>query len=144
MDFKTILLIFFLIMLVFSTGGIIHENKDNTTEKNTLTYGLDENGLRDEFNRISNLPYSEYKCRERSDLLYTYIRQNDPYSTVYTVSIQHKNNQYSHVYVVYQNVAFDPTSVPPLYRIPLEKYNAQLDVWGFNRDNIVSMGVYGG
>jgi len=118
-------------------------NTLNTTTKATQTITINETELHQEFNRIASLPYTQYKCREKSDLLLQYIHTHDPHSPVHTRSIQHKTGKYSHVYVEYQGTVFDPTCTPALYRVPIDKYNGQLDDWGFNRDHIMSTGYAG-
>ena len=119
----------------------------NQTQLNSNTtvvkHGLNETELQNEFQRIASLPYEEYKCRQKSNLLWNYIHTNDPNSAVYTVSIQHKSGKYAHVYVVYEGMVFDPTSEPALYRIPMDKYNRQLDAWSFDRNYLVSTGTDG-
>lgn len=107
------------------------------------TKDITETGLRAEFDRIAALPYDQYKCREKSDMLSDYIHKHDPQAGVYTVSVPHKSGTYSHVYVVYQGVAFDPTSDPALYRQSMDKYNENLANWGFSNKDVVSQGYNG-
>lgn len=104
------------------------------------TKDITETGLRAEFDRIAALPYDQYQCRQKSDMLCDYIHQHDPQASVYTVNVPHKSGAYSHVYVVYQGVVFDPTSNPALYRQSIDKYNENLQIWGFTSKDIVTQG----
>jgi hypothetical protein len=146
MRFRTIGTIIFIIGAILIMAVPLPAEKTTTNNTTNITTvqakTINETGLKTEFDRIAKLPYNEYKCREKSDLLLQYIHQHDPTAPVHTVSIDHKRDNYSHVYVVYQGVVFDPTSEPALYRIPMDKYNEQLDMWGFNRNHLVSTGYY--
>lgn len=146
MRFRTVLLSFFIIVMVMATIGTIgssNQKEKNNNEDSKVQHGINESYLHKEFDRISELPYEQYKCRQKSDMLFEFIHQQDPYSQVYTVSIQHASGKYAHVFVLYEGVVFDPTSEPSLYRQTLDKYNKNLDKWQFNRQEMVYQGYSG-
>jgi len=145
MRFRTVLLSFFIIVLVMATIGTIGSSneKENNNNDSKVRHGINESYLRKEFDRISELPYDQYKCRQKSDMLFEFIHQQDPYSEVYTVNIQHASGKYAHVFVLYEGVVFDPTSEPPLYRQSLDKYNKNLDKWKFKRQEMIYQGYSG-
>lgn len=147
MNIKTIVLVITIILMVVFTTGAILNNTTNTTNTNTTVNqrenNLTDKMLREEFTRIHNLPYSEYQCRQKSELLKTYIRKYDKTGELYTVSIPHKTGGYSHVYVEYRGYAYDPTSTPqnkPLYHIDKALWQQQLEAWGFTGQPIVRQG----
>jgi hypothetical protein len=139
---RNVLIVFGVIILTLFTVGLIQQNTTtNTTTPQVQTINPDE--LKTEFQRIAALPYEQYKCRERSDLLFEYIHKHDPTSPVYTVSIAHNQDNYCHVFVLYKGYAYDPTSIPPLYNQSMDKYEQNLRIWGFTGMR-VSTGYDGG
>jgi hypothetical protein len=144
MNIKTFLLGVIIIVLVVTTIGTVGKDQVEQNDSERITaHGMDESELKTEFNRIASLPYSQCKCREKSDLLCDFIHQHDPYSKVRTISITHESGKYSHVFVEYEGVIFDPTCSPALYRQSWDKYNKNLDIWGFNRKQMISQGYEG-
>ena len=132
-------------MVVFTTGAILnnHNNNPSTTIQEQRTNKLTDQMLMEEFTRIHKLPYEQYQCRQKSELLKTYIRQYDKAGELYTVSIPHREGGYSHVYVEYRGYVYDPTSTPknkPLYHIDKELWQQQLEAWGFTGQPIVRNG----
>ena len=128
-----------MVLVVSVIGGITGTRNvkvNDSANNRDIQTGIDETELKNEFDRIANLPYSEYKCREKSDMLFDYIHQHDPTSAVHTISIPHVCGEYSHVFVEYQGVVFDPTCSPPLYRQTWDKYNQNLKIWGFQGKTI--------
>ena len=69
--------------------------------KTLIKHEINESDLKVEFDHIAELPYSEYGCRQKSDMLCEYIHQHDLYSSVYTISIPHSSGAYYHVFVEY-------------------------------------------
>lgn len=118
-----------LIMGVVCTLFISTPSANAPQLQNTTT--IDEKELHNEFNRIASLPYNEYQCRQKSDMLWDYIHKHDPNGKVYTVSIEHESKQYMHVYVLYNGNVYDPTCTPALYNQTMPKYQRNLDSWGF-------------
>jgi hypothetical protein len=109
---------------VVTTNGTVGKDQVEQNDSELIkAHGIDESKLKTEFNRIALLPYRQFKCREKSDLLCDFIHQHDPYSKVRTINITHKNGKYSHVFVEYEGVIFDPTCEPALYRQSWDKYN---------------------
>mgnify|MGYP001482966236 CR=1 FL=1 len=149
MNIKTVIIVITITVLVlFTTGATLnnHTNNTSTTIQEQRTNTLTDKMLQTEFTRIHQLPYSEYQCRQKADLLKTYIRKYDKTGELYTVSIPHKNGGYSHVYVEYRGYAYDPTSTPtnkPLYHIDKKLWQQQLEAWGFTGQPIVRNGWEG-
>jgi len=143
--FRTILISISLIVLVTTTIGTIGSSneKEKINQTMKVKHGINESYLRAEFDRIAELPYDQYKCRQKSDMLFDFIHQQDPYSEVYTVNIQHASGKYAHVFVLYEGVVFDPTSEPPLYRQSMDKYNKNLEKWAFKRQEMIYQGYSG-
>lgn len=147
MNIKTIVLVITIIVLVlFTTGATLNNHTNTTNTVNQRENNLTDQMLQTEFTRIHQLPYSEYQCRQKADLLKTYIRKYDKTGELYTVSIPHKNGGYSHVYVEYRGYVYDPTSTPqnkPLYHIDKKLWQQQLEAWGFTGQPIVRNGWEG-
>jgi len=141
----TILVITITILVLFTTGATItnYTTTNTTTQPIEVVKEINPTELEKEFTRIANLPYGEYQCRQKSDLLKTYIHEHQNKYDIYTVSVVHNTNQYSHVYVLFNNRVYDPTSIPPLYNKSQERYQVQLEAWGFNTHHTVMNGYDG-
>lgn len=131
-------------MVVFTTGAILNNhNTTSTTIQEQRTNNLTDQMLMEEFTRIHQLPYEQYQCREKADLLTAYIYRYDKTGELYTVSVPYKDGTYSHVYVEYRGFVYDPTSTPtgkPLYHVDKELWQRQLEAWGFTGQPIVRQG----
>lgn len=145
MKLRNILIVIILSIIVLFTVGLIKQ-QNHITEDNVPTQpenGLTDEMLQAEFQRIHNLPYSDYQCREKADLLTAYIYRYDKTGELYTVSVPYKDGSYCHVYVEYRGFVYDPTSTPtgkPLYRIDKALWQQQLTAWGFTGQPIVRYG----
>lgn len=138
-----------LIIVSLITGSIAifgNLNPLNTqTENNTFanqTKVMNYTELENQFKNTANLDYSKYKCREKSDIFAQWIHLNDDTAKVYTVSVTHKSGEYCHVYVLYNDMVYDPTCEPAIYNMTQNKYQKQLIKWGFT-GYVVKSG-YGG
>lgn len=137
------LVITIIVLVLFTTGAILNNTTNTNTTVNQRENNLTDKMLREEFTRIHNLPYSEYQCRQKSELLKTYIHRYDKTGELYTVSIPHRDGGYSHVYVEYRGYVYDPTSTPtnkPLYHVDKALWQQQLEAWGFTGQPIVRQG----
>jgi hypothetical protein len=84
----------------------------------------------DKYNEIQALPYEEYKCGAKADMLLNYIHSMDVTATVYKASMEHQNGQYAHAYVIYKGMAYDPTNN---IIQPLAEYESFLESQGFTK-----------
>lgn len=88
----SILVIAIIICVLFTTGATItnYTTTNTTTPPVEVVKEINPTELEKEFTRIANLPYGEYQCRQKSDLLKTYIHEHQNKYDIYTVSVAHK------------------------------------------------------
>lgn len=101
---------------------------------NNTSTTLTEHEIKAEFDRIAETPYDDksYNCVNKSYDFAKFLKKNNQ-TGIYLARTQYKTGEYSHIFVVWNDKAYDPTSVPPVYAVEKYKFFRQLNSegWGF-------------
>lgn len=100
--------------------------------KNKILISVDDPIIQQEFMRIHDIPYDEklYNCKNKASDFGNYLLDNGA-TNVFKVVIYHKDNSYTHEYVLWGNRAFDPTNQILSYGVDKDKYIVALQQIGF-------------
>ncbi|MBZ2166279.1 hypothetical protein [Methanobacterium spitsbergense] len=92
-----------------------------------------------EFLRIHNIPYNEqsYNCTHKTNDFAKYLI-NLGVKNLSTLNIGYKDGKYNHIFLVWNEMAFDPTNQDITYNIPLTDYLGALYKIGFTGMRIKS------
>lgn len=94
--------------------------------------------IRREFDRIAATPYDvkhnncTHKSLEFAAILFHTYEKVD---IIFNI-LPHKDGEYNHAFITWENKAYDPTSKPPFYQTDLGGYLGVMEQKGFQPDQI--------
>lgn len=106
---------------------------NNTTQSlNNTTQPTNMTQVQNEFDIIANTPYNEQSnnCNNKSEDFANYLVNNNA-SNVSLVEIEYKDGTYSHEFVEWNGLYYDPTNNPPYFGVNENEYLQALKKVGF-------------
>ncbi|WP_414469041.1 hypothetical protein [Methanobacterium sp. ACI-7] len=89
--------------------------------------------IKEAFYKIAKRKYDtkNYNCKHKSEAFAEFLTKKRA-QNVQIATIVHESGKYSHMVVVWEGNVYDPTSTPPFYSMPAEKYFSMIKKYGFN------------
>ena len=106
---------------------------NNTTQSlNNTTLPVNMTKVKKQFDIIANTPYNEQSnnCNNKSEDFANYLVNNNA-SNVSLVEIGYKDGTYSHKFVEWNGLYYDPTNNPPYFGVNENEYLQALKKVGF-------------
>lgn len=104
----------------------------NSSTNQTPTLSPDDPGAKAEFNRIAATQYDvqNYNCLNKTIDFHNYILQHGAQDT-HLVWVKHQSGDYMHIFLVWNDLVYDPTIKPPCYGVNYDKYINAIKKQGF-------------
>ncbi len=105
---------------------------DTKQSLNTTMQPVNMTLMKNEFYIIANTPYNEQtnNCNNKSEDFANYLVNNNA-SNVSLVEIEYKDGSYSHEFVEWNGLYYDPTNNPPYFGVNENEYLQALKKVGF-------------
>ena len=157
MRWNLVLLVVVIIGALFVYATPWSNESDEVVTGEKPVFNSDDPRWENEYNRVVAIPYeahyeketnitklkqmSALDCDEKVLLLYDFIVEHGGHN-VWQMSLVHESGKYSHTFLIWEDKYYDPTSVPPAYRMEKEEYYKKYITYnGFNPNNIVGIGI---